>query len=158
MSSVQLYSSKEFLSMSIANSEIQGDLVAAGGDSQAVSRPKNRPRGKYKPRLSSSMLEAMKQAMKKSDQARRIMRSILVWTEAERSITQAEIDLLIEAAPITAVAAGLYRDRLARVGKLDHLIARLALVVGELDSGLKDATEKARGADLTPAPSRNGEA
>lgn len=138
--------------MSIANSEISENLVAATGDAQVVAKPKNRPRGKYKPRLSSSMLEAMKQAMKKSDQARRIMRSILVWTDEERTTTQAEIDRLIEAAPITAVAAGMYRDRLVRVGKLDHLIARLALVVGELDSGLKDATEKARGADLTPAP------
>jgi len=102
------------------------------------------------------MFEAMGQAMKKSDQARRIMRSILVWTEEERATTQADIDRLVEAAPITAIANGMYRDKLARIGKLDHLIARLALVVGELDSGLKGATKMARGADLAPAQKGNG--
>lgn len=144
--------------MSTGSFKIEAQFVAPGdSDPQPTPSPKSRPRGKYKPRLSASMLEAMSEAMKRSVQARKLMRGILKWVESERETTEKEIAALIEAAPITAAANGMYQDKLARLGKLDHLIARLALVVGELESGLTDATRKADGADLSALPAMNGQ-
>lgn len=138
--------------MSIAVSNNATQLVAANGAVEPSPKRKRKPRGKYKPRLATNIKVALEEVVAKSISARRWMGLILDWVEEEREITKADIEALVDLAPITAIANGMYHDRLIRLGELDHHMARLALEVTAIETELREALESSR----TGAPAQAG--
>jgi hypothetical protein len=136
--------------MSIAELNTATQFVAANGNIELPSERKRRPRGKYKPRLSTNIKVTMEEVVAKSTSARRWMGLVLDWIEEERAITKADIEALVDVAPITAIANGMYHDRLIRLGELDHHMARLALEVTAIETELRESLENSKGAELVP--------
>jgi hypothetical protein len=140
--------------MSIATPNTAIELVGRNGDHTPPppsSKRKGKPRGRYKPRLATNIKVALEEVVAKSISARRWMGLVLDWVEEEREITKADIEALVDLAPITAIANGMYQDRLNRLGELDHYMARLALEVTAIETELSEALESSRAADTVPA-------
>lgn len=135
--------------MSMPRLIITDQFVAEGAAPPAPPPPakakRRSPRGKYKPRVATNIKIAMEEAVAKSTSARRWMGLVLDWIEEERATVKADIDALVDVAPITAIACGMYRDRLNRLGELDHHIARLSLEVTAIESELREASKYTRG-------------
>jgi len=133
--------------VSTSDSNNAGQLVA-NGHIQPATKRKGRPRGKYKPRLATNIKVALEEVVAKSISARRWMGLILDWIEEERATTKADIEALVDIAPITAIAHGMYQHRLIRLGELDHHMARLAIEVTAIETELREALESSRGAEM----------
>lgn len=152
--------------MSIANSNTATEIVGRNGDhtpppsspaastaaqATAETKRKGKPRGRYKPRLATNIKVTMEEVVAKSISARRWMGLVLDWIEEERAITKADIEALVDLAPITAIANGMYHDRLIRLGELDHHMARLALEVTAIETELREALDSSKAAEIGPA-------
>lgn len=142
--------------MSIAEPDTATQIVGSNGDHTPPpsSKPRGKPRGRYKPRLATNIKVTMEEVVAKSTSARRWMGLILDWIEEERAITKADIEALVDLAPITAIANGMYHDRLIRLGELDHHMARLALEVTAIETELRDALESSKPAEFVPTGGR----
>lgn len=133
--------------MSIANSNSVVQFVGTNGDPTLLpSKRKGKPRGRYKPRLATNIKVTMEEVVAKATSARRWMGLILDWVEEERETTKADIEALVDLAPITAIANSMYHERLIRLGELDHYMARLALEVTAIETELREALESSRAA------------
>lgn len=104
----------------------------------------------YKPRLSTTIRIAMEASLRHALRTRTMIRKVLTWLEEERAQMTEEITSFEKlnqtgvADRATQLARSIHHRREARLGRLDHQLAELALDLAQVEDEIRGALDKAK--------------